>query len=429
MPLRRGDGTDATGPSVFRPVPATGVIYVTEQARARGYRLGAPGWCNLGQGQPETGPIPGAPPRIDSVPISTADHEYAPTQGLDELREAIARLYNHLYRKGKRSQYTAANVCVSGGGRVALSRAAAALGSIHVGHFLPDYTAYEELLEIFRLFTAIPIALERGRAYDFGVEELGRAIRNLGLGALLLSNPCNPTGKLLYGEELRGWVECARSYRCALLLDEYYSHYIWQPEALEDGPTVSAAAYVDDVDEDDVLIFDGLTKNWRYPGWRIGWVLGPRKRIEAMASAASFLDGGSSRPMQRAALPLLDPALTLQETHALREHFDSKRAWMLDRLRGLGFTFEREPEGTFYAWASVSQLPPPLHTGFGFFRACLERKVITVPGLFFDVNPGKRRPAQLSHFGNHMRISFGPARPELERGLDAVEALIREHGG
>ena len=52
-----------------------------------------------------------------------------------------------------------------------------------------------------------------------------------------------------------------------------------------------------------------------------------------------------------------------------------------------------------------------------------------MPGLFFDVNPGKRRPAQLSHFGNHMRISFGPARPELERGLDAVEALIREHGG
>ncbi|RME74854.1 MAG: pyridoxal phosphate-dependent aminotransferase [Planctomycetota bacterium] len=428
MPLRARLGGESS-PSVFRPVPQTGVIFVTEQARRHGYRQGAPGWANLGQGQPETGPLPGAPPRVRALEIETADQEYAPTQGLEPLREAIAHLYNELYRKGKRSKYTAANVCVSGGGRIALARAAAALGPVHLGHFLPDYTAYEELLEIFRLFTAIPIALDRERAYDFEIEELGRTIRNLGLGALLLSNPCNPTGKLLYGDALERWVRCCRSYHCALLIDEYYSHYIWNPEARALGPTVSAAAYVEDVDEDDVLIFDGLTKNWRYPGWRIGWILAPRRRIEAIASAASFLDGGASRPMQRAAIELLDPERTLAETRAIAHHFADKRAWMVERLQALGFRFEREPDGTFYCWVSVDALPPPLDTGFGFFRRCLERKVITVPGLFFDVNPGKRRPSQLSHFGNHMRISFGPAREELARGLDAIETLIRECGG
>lgn len=45
----------------FRTVPRTGVIYVTTEAVKRGYRTERADWCNLGQGQPETGPLPGAP--------------------------------------------------------------------------------------------------------------------------------------------------------------------------------------------------------------------------------------------------------------------------------------------------------------------------------------------------------------------------------
>ena len=49
--------------SAFRLVPRTGVIFVTTEAQKRGFRTGDPAWCNLGQGQPETGPLPGAPDR------------------------------------------------------------------------------------------------------------------------------------------------------------------------------------------------------------------------------------------------------------------------------------------------------------------------------------------------------------------------------
>src|SRR5262249_6685589 len=49
----------------FRKVPRTGVIYVMGEAGRLGYRHGGEpaedGWCNLGQGQPETGPLPGSP--------------------------------------------------------------------------------------------------------------------------------------------------------------------------------------------------------------------------------------------------------------------------------------------------------------------------------------------------------------------------------
>jgi N-succinyldiaminopimelate aminotransferase len=409
--------------SAFRPVPRTGVIYVTTEAMKVGFQPGDPEWCNLGQGQPETGPLPGAPPRVPHIAIDPNDLEYAPVPGIWELREAIAGLYNRLYRRGLPSQYTAENVSVSGGGRAALTRAAASLGGVNLGHFLPDYTAYEELLDIFKAFTAIPILLEGERGYGFTAEDLRREVLGRGLAALLLSNPCNPTGKLVQGEELGRWVALSRELDCTLLLDEFYSHYVWtaRPGTL---PAESAARYVENVDRDPVVIFDGLTKNWRYPGWRVTWTLGPRTVIETVASAGSFLDGGGNRPMQRAAIPLLEEAHVAAETRAVERTFRDKRDLMLSRLERMGVRFDRLPEGTFYAWGNLEALPPPLNDGMGFFRAALAEKVITVPGEFFDVNPGKRRAGRRSRFRSYTRFSFGPSRPTLERALDRLERLI-----
>jgi N-succinyldiaminopimelate aminotransferase len=409
--------------SAFRPVPRTGVIYVTTEAQKHGFSPLDPEWANLGQGQPETGDIPGAPPRVHSVEVRVDDQDYAPIAGLGELREAIASLYNTLYRKGMPSQYSAENVCVSGGGRAALTRAAASLGHINLGHFLPDYTAYEELLDIFKAFTAIPILLEGERGYAFGADDLRREINGRGLSAILMSNPCNPTGKLVEGEELARWVATGRELDCALLMDEFYSHYIYRapPGRL---PVESAARYVEDVERDPVVVFDGLTKNWRYPGWRVTWALGPQSIIEALSSAGSFLDGGGSKPMQRAAVPLLAEAHVITETRAIQAAFRVKRDYLLSQLERLGVRVDRAPEGTFYVWGNVEKLPPPLHDGMGFFRAALEEKVICVPGEFFDVNPGKRRHGRASRFKGYVRFSFGPPIWVLEKAVSRFERMV-----
>ncbi|MGC4094382.1 MAG: pyridoxal phosphate-dependent aminotransferase [Polyangiaceae bacterium] len=408
--------------SPFRPVPRTGVIYVTVEAQRRGFRSEDPDWCNLGQGQPETGPLPGAPPRVERLEISEFNQEYAPVAGLWEVREAVASLYNDLFRRGMPSKYSAENVAVCGGGRVSIMRACAAIGQIHLGHFLPDYTAYEELLDIFRRFTPIPILLDPARGYDFSLAELRREIGGRGLGALLLSNPCNPTGKAITGAELESWVATARELECALLVDEFYSHYLWR----EGPPVCSAAEFVEDVEKNPVVIFDGLTKNWRYPGWRVTWTVGPKHVIESLASAGSFLDGGGSRPMQHAALEVLTRDHALAEAEAIRRSFRSKRDKLMDGLRSIGVRFEREPEGTFYVWGNLSNLPAPLDTGEGLFQAALEHKVITVPGQFFDVDPGQRRVGRASRFKNHARFSFGPAESVIDTAVARLKKLVSE---
>jgi N-succinyldiaminopimelate aminotransferase len=288
---------------------------------------------------------------------------------------------------------------------------------------LLDYTAYEELLDIFKAFTAIPILLEGERGYDLGLDELRREVQGRGLAALLLSNPCNPTGKHLRGGDLASWVALARELDCALLLDEFYSHYVWNGRGT-DLPIESAARYVEDVERDPVILFDGLTKNWRYPGWRVTWTVGPRKVIEALASAGSFLDGGGSKPLQRAAIPLLEDAHVIAETKAIHAAFGAKRDRLLAGLARLGITTDRAPDGTFYIWGKVDGLPPPLDEGMGFFRAALDRQVIVVPGEFFDVNPGKRRSQRASRFRRHVRFSFGPSMESLETALGRLEAMI-----
>src|SRR5580700_2029012 len=413
--------------ATFRTVPRTGVIYVTTEAQKYGFTSTDPNWCNLGQGQPETHELPGAPPRVKRVEIALDDQEYAPVAGIWELREAIASLYTALYRRGMPSQYSAENVCVSGGGRAALTRAAASLGHVNLGHFLPDYTAYEELLDIFKAFTAIPILLEGERGYAFGAEDLRREILGRGFSAILMSNPCNPTGKLVEGEGLGRWVATARELDCALVLDEFYSHYIYRatPGRL---PVESAARYVEDVDRDPVVIFDGFTKNWRYPGWRVTWTLAPKNVVEALASAGSFLDGGGSKPLQRAAVPLLSEDHVVAETKAIQAAFRAKRDFLLSQLERLGVRVDRAPDGTFYVWGSVADLAPPISDGMGFFRAALEEKIIVVPGEFFDVNPGKRRQGRASRFKSHVRFSFGPAMGTLERAVERIERMLKGSG-
>jgi hypothetical protein len=413
--------------AAFRDVPRTGVIFVTTEAQRRGYAASPDDWCNLGQGMPESENLPGAPPRITELPVREGDHEYAPVAGLWELREAIAGCYNELFRRGHGSKYSAENVAISGGGRSALTRVAASLGNINLGHFLPDYTAYEELLGVFRLFSPIPILLEGERGYAFSAADLRREVLGRGLAAILASNPANPTGKVIGGGELADWVATARELDVALIFDEFYSHYIWRPDLVSrdpQAPIETTARYVEDVDRDPVVILDGLTKNWRYPGWRVTWTVAPKQIIERVTSAGSFLDGGGSRPLQRKAIELLSPSAATAETRAIHQTFGKKRAKLLNGLRDLGFTVDLPPEGTFYVWASAEHLPPSISDGMSFFRAALEQKVITVPGEFFDVDPGKRRGGRASRFRRHLRFSFGPTAAKLDLALERLRGVV-----
>lgn len=135
---------------------------------------------------------------------------------------------------------------------------------------------------------------------------------------ILTSNPRNPTGEVVQNPELAEIQDICRE-RATLIMDEFYGGYNYTTDC--DGNSISAAENIVDVDEDDVLLIDGLTKRFRLPGWRIAWIVGPKEFIKAIGSCGSYLDGGANVAFQEATIPMLEPTRVREEMKALQKHF------------------------------------------------------------------------------------------------------------
>jgi aspartate/methionine/tyrosine aminotransferase len=423
------DPEEETVPGIEHP-GSTGVIYCSDRATANGFSYACSHeWANLGQGAPEVGDIPNAPERPTTFTMPTDSLEYAPTTGVKALREAVAHLYNDTYRKGKDSQYTFENVCIVPGGRAGLSRVAAVIGDVYTSYHVPDYTAYDQVLSAFKRLVPVPTALDPETKYNIDIKQLRKDIQTQGLAVVLASNPRNPTGQVIKGKELEDLVQISRE-GCTLILDEFYSWYIYHDENPEKlGTSISSAEYVQDVDEDAVVIIDGLTKNFRLPGWRVCWVVGPKNLVSALSQSGSFLDGGANHPLQLAAIPLLEPGRVAKEKLALATHFKSKRDHILKRLHELGLDVNIPPLATFYIWLDVSKLPPPINNGMTFFEELLKEHTIVIPGIFFDINPSHRRNLFHSPCHHFVRLSFGPPLQDLDMGVDAIARVLAKAKG
>lgn len=412
---------------MVREVPYMGVIWVVHQASLRGFTNGDPDWCNLGQGQPEVGEMQGDYPRINHIDLEPQDHAYGPVGGSLEVRQAIADMINRQYRQGK-MPYTADNISFAAGGRLSLTRLYTILADgCRIAYKNPDYTAYEDYLYGLRnRCMLLPIYTKPENAFRIPAQELADIIHQERVNCFVFSNPCNPTGEVIQGETLKRYVEIARTENCLLGCDEFYSHFIYNDDGTPAQGPVSALEFVEDVDKDPVVVFDGLTKSYRYPGWRAGWAVGPKHIIEQMNRAASAVDGGPSMLTQRAALEALKPDRVATTTKALRNEFAKKRDYMLKELKDMGIEPAQAPNGTFYIWANIEKLPAPINDADDFFFACLEEKVLTVPGHFFDVRPYRVRPAE-EPYRHWVRLSYGPDMETVKKGLKRMRDVIQKY--
>ena len=136
---------------------------------------------------------------------------------------------------------------------------------------------------------------------------------------------------------------------------------------------------------------------------------------------------------------MLDPPKVKKEMIALQTHFKMKRDYVLGRLRDIGFRSgdQNIPDSTFYIWLDLTTLEPPLpkdspieiSNGLSFFDALLKEKVIVVPGIFFDLNPAKRRDLFDSPCHHFVRLSYGPKMEVLKMGLDGIERVVKRARG
>ena len=413
---------------MVRHVPYMGVIWTVAEASKLGFFNGHPDWCNVGQGQPEVGEIPGAPARIMDVQMQPFDAAYGPLGGSLEVRDAIADWINRTYRRGM-SQYSAENISFAAGGRLALTRLFGIFNDgARIAYKNPDYTAYEDYLyPLRRSCELLELRAEETDGFtipDARFEEFMRQVRP---DAFIFSNPCNPTGQAIQGESMQRYIAAARDANCLLSADEFYANFAFNEDSTPAQDPISALPYVEDVDRDPVIVFDGLTKGFRYPGWRAGWAVGPKYVIEMINRAASAVDGGPATMVQRATIQALAKGQAEEELAATRAEFAIKRKMMIEGLAALGIkTASHPPLGTFYVWANIGELPGKLADADFFFHECLKKKVITVPGHFFDVRPYRVRPTD-EPYRHWVRFSYGPNRQTIQTALERIAQVIAEY--
>lgn len=126
----------------------------------------------------------------------------------------------------------------------------------------------------------------------------------------------------------------------------------------------------------------------------------------------------------------LVPSYVDAEFAALRRVFARKRQLMQQQLQAMGMDVLHS-NSTFYLWVSVKRLPAPLNDGVTFFREALKRRVMTVPGDFFDVVPSMPAavvgpPTKTGRYRQWLRFSFGPPQDNMMQGLERLRAMVND---
>lgn len=396
---------------LLRRLPERGARFINAQIASHG---GSEKLINLGQGQPEPLPAELYPKLI----LDRSDLPYGPFEGLLETREAIAEFYNTRYRKGL-TPITSDQVMVAPGGRAALARVLHSLALDCVGLISPDYMGFEDLVTMTNGARIHRIEGTCDSLFAFPHERVLDSLEQGSWELLLMSNPCNPTGRVVPAAQLVELISASSARGAILAIDEFYSQYSWGPT-----PYRSALSLIPDIETASTVIVDGVTKNFRAPGLRLAWAIGPRELVACMRDIGSIVDGGTSRPIQRMAATMLQNDYADRMFAETAQLFTDKRQKFINALREIGFTRFIEPEGTFYVFASLEGTRAEGMSGIEFMRKLLQFHAVVLPGQLFDHSVHAGRPSPKAQLESWLRFSFGAPLDDLYRGFSRLEDCL-----
>ena len=347
------------------------------------------------------------PHLIEAVTRAMRDGQngYAPSPGIPQALDALRR---HAEGKGIRN---IRSVFVTQGVSEAVDVCLTAL--VNRGESVltpcPEYPLYSAVLAKLEA-TPNPYPLDEAQGWAPDLRELERRITPRTRG-LVVINPNNPTGAVYPRATLEALAEIARRHRLVVFADEIYDRLI-----LDGEPHTPLAALAPDVP---VITFNGLSKAYLAPGWRVGWGIasgggedfetyleGIQKLLRARLSA--------NTPLQFAIREALEgPQDHLQSAIAkLRQRRDQTMAWCRQTPRVECVS----PGGAFYAFPRIN-IPEPDHV---FVRELLRRKqVMVVHGSGFGEPEGS----------GHFRIVFLPDEATLGRAYQGIAELLDERYG
>jgi alanine-synthesizing transaminase len=190
---------------------------------------------------------------------------------------------------------------------------------------------------------------------------------------LIVSFPHNPTTEVVELDFFRQIVRFAEEHGLLVIHDFAYADITF------DGYKPPSFLEVPGAKEVGVEFFS-LSKSYNMPGWRVGFAVGNRDMVHALARIKSYLDYGMFQPIQIAAIHALNGPQDCVDT--IRETYRRRRDTLVDGLGRVGWKIKK-PKGTMFVWAEIPE--PGKKMGSVEFSKFLlqEAKVAVSPGIGF----------------------------------------------
>lgn len=375
------------GPAQRANVPPFHVMDVLSAAQARQRTHGDV--VLLAAGQPTAGapaPVREAAQRA----LADGDLGYTVQLGIPELREAVAGHYVTRYGLDVSPDEVIMTTGSSGG--FLLSFLSAFEPGDRVAMARPGYPAYRNLLSVLGCEVVEFATDERTRfqpTVDL-LDELGP------INGLVVASPSNPTGTVLPPGELAAIAGWCSSRGVQLVSDEIY-------HGISYGAEVGCAWQ----SSRDALVLGSFSKYFAMTGWRLGWLLAPRRLHRAIDVLTGNFTICPPALAQRAAVAAFTPE-SYAEADAHVEHYRKNRDALLDGLREIGLGKVAPVDGAFYAYVDVSEFTSDSLSWCQ--RLLADTGVAITPGIDFDPVDG----------GRFVRLSFAGARADLDEGVRRI---------
>ena len=367
-----------------------------------------PGSINLSQGFPDFDP-PKEILEALKVAAEHGPHQYSITFGAKNFRDALADMYT---KKWNRPIDPDKEIVVTCGGTEAMMAAMMTVCNPgdKVAVFSPFYENYgaDAILS-----GADPIYIPLVPPdfhYDRAVLE--QAFRD-GAKALILCNPSNPCGKVFTMGEMEEIAELAKRYDAFVITDEVYEYIIY-----DGNHHISMAALPGMYER--TITCSSLSKTYSMTGWRLGYLIGPERVIEAAKKVHDFLTVGAAAPLQEAAVTGLKFGPEYYEW--LKDLYTEKRDYLCGRLEQMGLP-HTTPQGSYFVLVDISGfLERPEFSGWTDLEFCewMIKKygVAAVPGSSFFKEP----------VNNYIRLHFSRGRETLKMAADRLEKMAKDYG-
>ena len=326
--------------------------------------------------------------------LDRGETAYTRTQGSEELCSAVT---NHL--KIHNISIPSEDIVIAPGCKQAVLYAM--MATLDPGDevllLAPAWPSYDGML---KMIGAVPIHVPVNREnYHPDFEALERAVGDK-TKAIMINSPNNPTGAVYEPREVEMLVEFAVKNDLWIIDDMIYATLVWEEYGYTSPSTFDGG-------KERTITVGGWSKGWAMTGWRLGWIGGPTKVMDAVKK----VNASAATHVATFLMPAAVTALSLEkETKEMADSFHKRRDViheLLDDLPGINVP---KPEGAFYALCDVSE------TGMDDVefatRALKEAKVQLIPGSLMQGGEGL------------VRISYATSMENIEEGVRRLRSWL-----